>query len=126
MSWSWPKTTKLWGYPVDGITLRDGAVVAAYSYRTKPMGVRIAARREHMVPGRCIHARVVRPREGASGVPHLGGRAAQLDYSARHALAHRISKPILLDDGSVFTGYHLFNASGRQYVEGAIYRIEKK
>jgi len=42
MSWSWPRTTKLWGYPTDAITLQDGAVLAAYSYRTKPMGVRIA------------------------------------------------------------------------------------
>src|SRR5205807_881361 len=42
MSWSWPRTTKLWGYPPDAITLEDGAVLAAYSYRTKPMGVRIA------------------------------------------------------------------------------------
>src|SRR5438067_715497 len=38
MSWSWPRTTRVWGYPVDGITLQDGSVLAAYSHRTKPMG----------------------------------------------------------------------------------------
>jgi hypothetical protein len=33
---------------------------------------------------------------------------------------------VLLDDGRVFTGYHLFNQQGRQYVEGAIYRVVRE
>ncbi len=42
MSWSWPRNTKVWGYPPDVITLPDGAVLAAVSYRTRPMAVHIA------------------------------------------------------------------------------------
>jgi BNR repeat-like domain len=125
MSWSWPRTTKLWGYPTDAITLEDGAVLAAYSYRTRPMGVRIAISpdgerwsQDDVFTLASYDPATVRP-----VFPTWEGEP--LNSIIQRGVLWHIGYPssILLDDGRVFTGYHLFNAEGRQYVEGAIYRI---
>lgn len=39
-TWSPPRRTNIWGYPADVIQLQDGRVLAVYSYRRQPMGVR--------------------------------------------------------------------------------------
>jgi hypothetical protein len=31
----------------------------------------------------------------------------------------------ILDDGRVLTAYHLFDQTGRQYIEGAMYRVQR-
>ena len=127
MSWSWPRTTKLWGYPTDGITLADGAVLAAYSYRTKPMGVRIAVSpdgerwsQDDVFTLASYDPATVRP-----AFPTWEGEP--LNSVIQRGVLWHIGYPssVLLDDGRVFTGYHLFNGEGRQYVEGAIYTIAR-
>ena len=40
ITWTAPQRTPLWGYPADLIQLQDGRVLAVYSYRAQPMGVR--------------------------------------------------------------------------------------
>jgi hypothetical protein len=130
ISWSWPRPTRLWGYPVDGITLPalDGAVVAAYGYRTKPAGVRIAVSPDgerwshedvfsvtpHYDPARVRPA--VRTWTGEPGaLKEQPGNFFHIGYPSS----------ALLDDGSVLTAYHLYSADGRQYVEAAISRVER-
>lgn len=39
-TWSPPQRTNIWGYPPDVLQLQDGRVLAVYSYRREPFGVR--------------------------------------------------------------------------------------
>ncbi|MDQ6672862.1 MAG: glycoside hydrolase [Chloroflexota bacterium] len=127
MSWGWPRTTRIWGYPVDGITLRDGSVLAAYSYRTRPMGVRIAISpdAQQWCQEDVFTLASYDPRDVTPCFPTWAGEP--LDSIVQRGTLWHIGYPssILLDDGRVFTGYHLFNEQGRQYVEGAIYAVER-
>ncbi|MBV9171169.1 MAG: exo-alpha-sialidase [Chloroflexi bacterium] len=127
MSWSWPKNTRLWGYPVDGITLQDGSVLAAYSYRTKPMGVRIAISpdAERWCEEDVFTLAEYDPRTVRPSFPTWEGEP--FDSIVQRGMLWHTGYPssILLDGGRVFTGYHLFNEQGRQYVEGAIYGVER-
>jgi hypothetical protein len=128
MSWSWPRTTKLWGYPPDAITLADGAVLSAYSYRTKPMGVRIAVSPdgETWSPQDEFTLAAYDPARVRPAFPTWEGEP--LNSIIQRGVLWHIGYPssVLLDDGRVFTGYHLFNQQGRQYVEGAIYRVVRE
>jgi hypothetical protein len=128
MSWSWPRTTRIWGYPVDGITLPDGSVLAAYSYRTKPMGVGIAISpdAEHWSQEDVFTLASYDPCDVRPSFPTWAGEP--LDSIVQRGMLWHIGYPssILLDDGRVFTGYHLYNQDGRQYVEGAIYAVERE
>jgi hypothetical protein len=126
MSWSWPRNTKVWGYPPDAITLRDGAVLAAVSYRTRPMGVHVAVSSdgETWLPEDVFPIASYDPTAVTPVFPHHPDEPFE-SKMMRGQLWH-IGYPssTLLDDGRVFTGYHLYNAAGRQYVEGAIYGVE--
>lgn len=128
MSWSWPRNTKVWGYPADLITLDDGTVLAAYSYRTKPAGVRIAlsADGEAWDQGNIFTLAEYDPAAVRPAFPTWSGESATSIIS-RGGMWH-IGYPssIALGGGQVFTGYHLFDANGRQYVEGAIYRVSRE
>lgn len=127
LSWSQPRNTKLWGYPSDCVALPDGTVVAAYSYRRRPFGVHVAVSPDGAVWSSENEFNLVdydpmnvTPVDVARDVDPM--RVVH----AKELLWH-IGYPssVLLDDGSVMTGYHLYNADGRQYVEAAIYRVER-
>jgi hypothetical protein len=128
MSWSWPRSTRIWGYPVDGITLQDGSVLAAYSHRTRPMGVRIAisADAERWCQEDVFTLAAYDPAHVRPSFPTWEGEP--LDSIVQRGMLWHTGYPssILLDDGRVFTGYHLFNEHGRQYVEGAIYAVQRE
>jgi hypothetical protein len=127
MSWTWPRNTKVWGYPPDVITLPDGSVLAAVSYRTKPMAVHIALSTdaETWLPEDVFPIATYDPATVTPVFPHHPDEPV-VSRVTRGMLWH-IGCPssILLDDGRVFTGYHLFNQEGRQYVEGAMYAVER-
>lgn len=127
MSWSWPRNTKVWGYPPDAITLPDGTVLASVSYRTEPMGVNIALSPdgETWLPEDVFSIAQYNPADVTPVFPCHPDEPL-VSRIARGMLWH-IGYPssIVLDDGRVFTGYHLYNKEGRQYVEGAIYTVER-
>lgn len=127
MSWSWPRNTKIWGYPPDVMTLQDGSVLMAVSYRTQPMGVTIAVSPdgESWSQEDVFRLAEYDPAKVRPAFPTWEGEPLA-SIVQRGILWHTgYPSSILLDDGRVFTGYHLFNENGRQYVEGAMYRIER-
>lgn len=127
MSWNWPKNTKIWGYPPDVIQHPDGTVIGAVSYRTKPMGVNIflSPDGDRWDPNDVFSLASYDPASVQPVFPHHPDEPL-VSVVQRGMLWHTgYPTSIVLDDGRVFTGYHLFNKQGRQYVEGAIYRIEK-
>ncbi|MDQ3700650.1 MAG: glycoside hydrolase, partial [Chloroflexota bacterium] len=131
ISWSAPKGTRIWGYPLDAELLPhlDGAVLAAYSHRTKPAGVRVAVSPDG---GRWSQEDVFTitphydPSKVAPAVQTWTGdpaRPERLDPTAIVGFHIGYPSSAVLDDGSVLTAYHLYNRTGRQYVECAIYRV---
>jgi hypothetical protein len=127
MSWSPPRNTKVWGYPPDAITLLDGSILAAVSHRRKPMGVHVAVSPD----GKRWDAQDVfsiADYDPAAVNPVFPFHPDEpLPSRIQRGMLWHIGYPssILLDDGRVFTGYHLFNRQGRQYVEGAMYAVER-
>lgn len=126
ISWSQPKNTGLWGYPSDCVGLADGTVVAAYSYRHRPFGVRIAlspdgeqwsAADEFVVAD--YDPDQVTPVNAPSNLSVRGVPPPQILWHIGYPSS------LVLNDGRVMTGYHLYNAEGRQYIEAAIYRVER-
>ncbi|MES4787367.1 MAG: hypothetical protein C4294_17940 [Nitrospiraceae bacterium] len=127
MSWSWPKNTKIWGYPPDVIVLSDGSVLMAISHRTRPMGVHIAisADGERWLPEDVFCIAAYDPRSVTPAFPYHPDEP--WEAVAMRGMLWHIGYPssILLDDGRVLTAYHLFDQTGRQYIEGAIYRVQQ-
>jgi len=127
VSWSQPKNTKIWGYPPDCIALPDGTVIAANSYRRQPFGVHIAISPDGERWSADDEFSIV---DYDPNTVTPVGVAKDVDpmrvVHAKELLWH-IGYPssTLLDDGRVMTGYHLYNAEGRQYIEAAIYRVER-
>ncbi|GIW04401.1 MAG: hypothetical protein KatS3mg059_1021 [Thermomicrobiales bacterium] len=126
MSWSWPKNTKIWGYPPDVIVLSDGSVLMAISHRTRPMGVHIAISPdgERWLPEDVFCIAAYDPRSVTPAFPYHPDEP--WEAIAMRGMLWHIGYPssILLDDGRVLTAYHLFDQTGRQYIEGAIYRVQ--
>jgi sialidase-1 len=125
ISWSWPVNTGIWGYPADLITLPNGTVLCAYSYRTKPMGVRVAVsadgmtwRREEIFTIADYDMYQVTP----TFTPRRGETASAI-ATAGNFMHIGYPSSVQLDDGRILTAYHLFSPDGRQVIECAMYRV---
>jgi hypothetical protein len=125
ISWSWPRNTRLWGYPADLLTLLDGRVLLTYGHRLQPRGVRVAISRngldwdpDETYPLAEYGLERVRP-----AFPTYPNEPVS-SYMMRGYLWH-IGYPssVILNDGRVLTAYHLFDQEGRQYIEGVIYDV---
>jgi sialidase-1 len=111
-SWSRPEATNIWGYPADLVLLADGRMLATYSYRRAPYGVR-----------------GVISEDGLSWdvanefVIHEGGCAPESATVDWYHMGY--PHTVQLDDGTMFTVDHQFTeeAPYMQYVGGVSWEL---
>jgi hypothetical protein len=116
-SWSGFQQTKIWGFPADAVTLKNGLILTVYGHRRDPQGVRIAISSDGVEWSEDNVFTIYEPPQ----LPELeDSKGNSMNTGYRH-----IGYPsaAVRDDGSVVVVFHSFNEDRRQIILSATFRV---
>jgi sialidase-1 len=136
-SWSPPRWTNIWGYPVEIIALRDGRYLMVYGYRRPPYGVRGVVsedgltwdvKNEFVIRSGGVPARSGSDTPGSSRMRPSSGTVAHGDIDWHHpGVFQHIGYPsvVQMPDETIVASYHEWNDHARplQYVLCTRFRL---
>jgi len=119
-SWSGFQQTKLWGFPADTVTLKDGLILGVYGHRRDPQSIKIVISSDGVDWSEENVFTIYSP-------PQLSELEGSKGYSMNEGFRH-IGYPsaAVREDGTVVVVFHAFNEGRRQIIVSATFRVDSK